>query len=94
MPIIRKLPRRGFTNSEFRKHYSIINVSDLNRFEEGTVIDAGVLLEYGVLSKVEDYGVKVLGNGKLEKAVTVKAAKFSDSAKKKIQEANGSFEEV
>ena len=94
MPIIRKLPRRGFTNSEFKKHYSIINVSDLNRFDEGAVIDAGVLLEYGVLSKVEDYGVKVLGNGKLEKAVTVKAAKFSDSAKKKIQEANGSFEEV
>ena len=58
------------------------------------MVDAGLLLEYGVLSKVEDYGVKVLGNGKLEKSLTVKAAKFSDSAKKKIEEANGSFEEV
>lgn len=94
MPLIRKLPRRGFTNAEFRKHYSVINVSDLNRFDDGAVVDAALLLESGVLSKVEQYGVKVLGNGKLEKKLTVKAAKFSDSAKKKIEEANGSFEEV
>ena len=94
MPLIRKLPRRGFTNAEFRKHYSVINVSDLNRFDEGAVVDAALLLESGVLSKVEQYGVKVLGNGKLEKKLTVKAAKFSETAKKKIEEANGSFEEV
>ena len=94
MPLIRKLPRRGFTNAEFRKHYSVINVSDLNRFDDGAVVDAALLLESGVLSKVEQYGVKVLGNGKLEKKLTVKATKFSDSAKKKIEEANGSFEEV
>ncbi len=94
MPLIRKLPRRGFTNAPFRKEYSIINVSDLNKFDDNTVVDAKVLLENGIISKVENYGVKVLGNGELTKKLTVRASKFSESAKKKIINANGTVEEV
>lgn len=94
MPLIRKLPRRGFTNADFKKEYSIVNVSDLNKFEENAVVDAKSLIEKGILSKIEKYGVKVLGNGKLEKALTVKANKFSESAKKKIVKSKGTVEEV
>lgn len=94
MPLIRKLPRRGFTNADFRKVYTVVNVSDLNKFEDKAVVDANALLEKGIVSKIEKYGIKVLGNGKLEKALTVKANKFSETAKKKIQDAQGSFEEV
>ncbi len=94
MPLIRKLPRRGFTNAEFKKVYTVVNVSDLNRFDENSVVDAQAIVEKGIVSKIEKYGVKVLGNGKLEKALTVKANKFSETAKKKIQDAQGKFEEV
>lgn len=94
MPLIRKLPRRGFTNADFKKVYTIVNVSDLNRFDENSVVDANAIVEKGIVSKIEKYGVKVLGNGKLEKALTVKANKFSETAKKKIQDAQGKFEEV
>lgn len=94
MPLIRKLPRRGFTNADFKKVYTVVNVSDLNRFDENSVVDAKALVEKGLVSKVEKYGVKVLGNGKLEKALTVRASKFSETAKKKIQDAQGKFEEV
>ena len=94
MPLIRKLPRRGFTNAYFRKFYTVVNVSDLNKFDDKAVVDANALLEKGIVSKIEKYGIKVLGNGKLEKALTVKANKFSETAKKKIQDAQGSFEEV
>jgi len=94
MPLTRRLPRRGFNNAQFKKHYSVINLSDLNRFDENTIVDAKLLLESGVLSKVEEYGVKVLGNGKLEKALTIKVSKLSESAKEKIKSAGGSFEEV
>ena len=94
MPLIRKLPRRGFTNADFRKVYTVVNVSDLNKFDDKAVVDANALLEKGIVSKIEKYGIKVLGNGKLEKALTVKANKLSENAKKKIQDAQGSFEEV
>ncbi len=94
MPLIRKLPRRGFTNADFKKVYTVVNVSDLNRFDENSVVDANAIVEKGIVSKIEKYGVKVLGNGKLEKALTVKANKFSETAKKKIQDAQGKFEEV
>ncbi len=94
MPLIRKLPRRGFNNALFRKNYTVINVSDLNKFDDNSTVDANSLIEKGIVSKIEEYGVKVLGNGKLEKALTVKFNKFSESAKKKIIEANGSVEEV
>ena len=94
MPLIRKLPRSGFTNADFQKVYTVVNVSDLNRFDENSVVDANAIVEKGIVSKIEKYGVKVLGNGKLEKALTVKANKFSETAKKKIQDAQGKFEEV
>ena len=94
MPLMRKLPRRGFNNANFKKQYSIVNLAVLNKFDENTVVDANTLIEKGILSKVEEYGVKVLGNGKLEKVLTIKASKFSESAKKKIAEAGGTFEEV
>ena len=94
MPLIRRLPRRGFTNAKFKKHYSIINVSDLAKFDENAVVDANALVEKCILSKVEEYGVKVLGNGKLDKALTVKVAKVSESAAEKIKAAGGSVEEA
>lgn len=94
MPLIRKLPRRGFNNYLFRKNYTVINVSDLNKFEDNAVVDANSLVEKGIVSKIAEYGVKVLGNGKLEKSLTVKLNKFSENAKKKIIDANGSVEEV
>ena len=94
MPLVRKLPRRGFNNSNFAKQYSIVNVSELNKFDENAVVDSNSLIEKGILSKIEEYGVKILGNGKLEKALTVKANKFSESALKKIKKAGGTIEEV
>ena len=94
MPLVRKLPRRGFNNSIFKKNFSIVNLSDLNKFDENSVVDSSALVEKGILSKVEEYGIKILGNGKLEKALTVKANKFSESALKKIKKAGGQAEEV
>lgn len=94
MPLVRKLPRRGFNNAIFKKQYSIVNVADLNKFDENAVVDANALIEKGILSKVEEYGVKILGNGKLEKPLTVKANKFSASAVKKIKKSGGKIEEA
>lgn len=94
MPLVRKLPRRGFNNTIFKKQYSIVNVSDLNKFDDNAVVDANALIEKGILSRVEEYGVKILGNGKLEKALTVKASKFSQSAVKKIKKSGGKIEEA
>ena len=94
MPLIRKLPRRGFNNANFKKQYSIVNLAVLNKFDENAVVDSNALIEKGILSKVEEYGVKILGNGKLEKALTIKANKFSESAVKKIKKAGGTVEEV
>lgn len=90
MPLFRRIPKRGFTNI-FAKEYAIINVSDLNKFEDGTVITAELLKEQGVISKVKD-GLKVLGNGTLEKKLEIKAAKVSKAAQQKIEEAGGKVE--
>jgi large subunit ribosomal protein L15 len=92
LPLFRRLPKRGFSNAMFKKEYAVINVSDLNRFENGTVVTPALLKEVGLVNK-ELNGVKVLGNGKLEKKLTVQASKFSKSAKEKI-EASGSKIEV
>ena len=92
MPLIRRLPRRGFNNYEFRKNYTIINVSDLNGLKDNAVVTAELLKEEGIIKKVAPYGIKVLGNGKLEKALTVKANKFTDSAVEKITKAGGKIE--
>ncbi len=91
MPLIRRVPKRGFTNI-FAKEYSIVNVKDLERFEDGTVVNAELLLEVGVLSKIENYGLKVLGDGTLTKKLTVQAKKFTKSAAEIIEKAGGKAE--
>jgi large subunit ribosomal protein L15 len=90
MPLQRRVPKRGFNNI-FATRYAIINVSDLNAFDNNAVVDTEALKAKGLVKKAE-YGVKVLGNGELEKAVTVKAAAFSESAKAKIEAAGGKAE--
>jgi len=93
MPLARRLPKRGFTNI-FAKEFSVINVSDLERLEEGTVVTAQLLKEQGIISKIEKDGLKVLGRGELTKKLDVKAAKFSETAKQAIEKAGGTAEVV
>ena len=93
MPLARRLPKRGFTNI-FAKEYTIINVAELNRFEDGTVITAQMLKEAGVISKIEKDGLKVLGRGELTKRLDGKAAKCSETAQKAIEAAGGTVEVV
>ena len=92
LPLYRKLPKRGFHN-KFAVHYSIVNVSDLNRFEDGSVVDMEALLAAKLVRKELD-GVKILGEGELSKKLTVKATVFSATAKEKIEAAGGKTEEV
>ena len=92
MPLARRLPKRGFNNI-FAKPLEQINVSALEKFEAGSVVDTAALLNAGILSKCEN-GFKVLGNGNVTKALTVKAAAFSESAKAKIEAAGGKAEVV
>lgn len=89
-PFFKRMPKRGFTNYT-RKEYAIVNVADLNRFEDGVTVDYEALKAAGLLKKHLD-GVKVLGGGKLEKKLTVKAEKFSATAVKAIEEAGGTVE--
>ncbi|MCI6514948.1 MAG: 50S ribosomal protein L15 [Erysipelotrichaceae bacterium] len=89
-PFFKRMPKRGFTNYT-RKEYAIVNVVDLNRFEDGVTVDYEALKAAGLLKKHLD-GVKVLGGGKLEKKLTVKAEKFSATAVKAIEEAGGTVE--
>ncbi|MDK2933525.1 MAG: large subunit ribosomal protein [Clostridiales bacterium] len=90
MPLHRRLPKRGFTNI-FAKQYVEVNVSDLNKFEDGTEVTPEVLKEAGVISKIKD-GIVVLGRGELTKKLTVKASRFSKSAEEKIKSAGGKVE--
>ena len=92
MPLARRIPKRGFNNI-FAKPLEAINVSALEKFEDGAEVTVNDLLEKGILSKCE-YGVKILGNGSLTKKLTVKANAFSESAKAKIEEAGGKAEVV
>ena len=92
LPLYRKLPKRGFKN-RFATNYAIVNVSDLNVFDNGTVVDLEALLAKKIVRKSLD-GLKVLGNGELTKNLTVKAAVFSATAKEKITAAGGQAEEV
>ncbi|PLX18809.1 MAG: 50S ribosomal protein L15 [Candidatus Muiribacterium halophilum] len=94
MPLIRKIPKRGFSNYHHRKHFTILNISKLNVFEDGTDITPELLLEKGVISKIEKNGVKILGNGNLEKKLNVFAHKFTETAMKKIQDASGKAEVI
>ena len=90
MPLYRRLPKRGF-NNRFATHYAVVNVADLNAFEDGAVIDAAALQEAGLVKKVLD-GIKILGNGELTNKVPVQATAFSESAKAKIEAAGGKAE--
>jgi large subunit ribosomal protein L15 len=92
MPLARRIPKRGFNNI-YAKPLTAVNVSALNAFENGAVVDAAALIEKGILNDCK-YGLKVLSNGTLEKKLTVKAAAFSESAKAKIEEAGGKAEVV
>ncbi len=92
MPLIRRLPKRGFNNKLFRKEYSIVNVSDLNVLKDNTVVTADLLLEKNLISSLAPYGLKVLGNGNLDKKLTIKANKFSEVAIQKIVKAGGNAE--
>jgi large subunit ribosomal protein L15 len=92
MPLARRIPKRGFNNI-FAKPLEAVNVSALNKFKDGAVVDAQALLDAGVLSKCR-YGVKILGNGELTSKITVKASAFSESAKEKIEKAGGKAEVI
>ena len=92
MPLVRRVPKRGFNNI-FAKPLTAINVASLNKFKSGATVGLDELLESGIINKCE-YGVKVLGNGTLKKKLTVKASAFSALAKQKIEEAGGKAEVV
>ena len=91
MPLIRQLPKIGFTNN-FRKVYTTINVSDLEVLDNGTTVTVELLKSKNIISKIEPYGLKVLGNGNLTKKLNVQAAKFTDGAAKKITAVGGTIE--
>ena len=92
-PLYRRLPKRGFTNTRFETKYAVINLSDLNRFEDGDVVTPELLKEKGIIKK-QLSGVKVLGNGELEKKITVKAHRFSSKAVTKIEQKGGKAEVI
>ena len=92
IPLFQRLPKRGFTNIN-RKEYAIVNLDVLNRFDEGTEVSPELLIETGIVSN-EKSGIKILGNGTLEKKITVKAHKFSASAKEAIEKAGGQAEVI
>jgi large subunit ribosomal protein L15 len=92
MPLVRRVPKRGFTNI-FKKQFAIVNVEDLNEFQDGTTVTPELLKEAGLIKNVKD-GVKILGNGELTAKVTVSAHYFSQSAKAKIEAAGGKAEVI
>ena len=93
LPLYRRLSKRGFNNYNFRTVYATVNVSDLERFDEGTEVTVELLKSVGLVNKELD-GVKVLGNGELTKKLTVKANKFSNTAKQKIENVGGTTEVI
>ncbi len=93
LPLYRRLPKRGFTNARFKVEYAVINMTDLNRFEDGAVITPELLKEMGLVKK-QLSGIKVLGNGTLEKKVNVKAHAFSAKAVEQIEKLGGKAEVI
>ena len=92
MPLVRRLPKRGFNNTKFDKEYNVVNVEDLNVFDNDAVVTVELLKEKNIINKIAPYGLKVLGNGNIEKSLTVKARKFSETAVQKITKAGGKVE--
>jgi large subunit ribosomal protein L15 len=93
MPLFRRMPKRGFTNARFRKHYTLVNIESLEAFDAGEVVDLTAVLEKGLARKTGDM-LKVLGQGDLSKELTIKAHKFSKSAQAKIESAGGTVEVI
>lgn len=93
LPLYRRIPKRGFSNAKFKTRYAVINLADLNKFENGTVVTPALLKDMGIIKNQLD-GIKVLGNGKLEKKLTIQASKFSASALEKIKEAGSKAEVI
>ena len=93
LPLFRRLPKRGFSNAPFKVRYATVNLSDLNRFEDGALVTPEILKEIGLVKNQLD-GIKVLGNGTLEKKVNVKAHKFSSVAKEQIEKMGGKAEVI
>ena len=93
LPLYRRLPKRGFSNAKFKTQYAVINLSDLNKFEEDSVVTPELLKEMGIVKNQLD-GIKVLGNGKLEKKIIVKVSNFSTTAKEAIEKLGGKAEVI
>jgi large subunit ribosomal protein L15 len=93
MPIYRRVPKRGFTNARFRVEYTVVNVELLNAFDNGATVDLKAILDAGLVSKTDPL-LKILGDGELTKKLTVRAQKFSSSAKAKIEAAGGTAVEL
>jgi large subunit ribosomal protein L15 len=93
LPLFKRLPKRGFSNARYKIEYAVINLDDLNQFEDGATISPELLKELGLVKK-QLAGIKVLGNGKLEKKLTVRANKFSLTAKEAITKAGGKIEVI
>lgn len=93
LELFRRIPKRGFTNARFKVRYATLNLSDLNNFDDGAVITPELLKEMGLVKK-QLFGVKILGDGTLEKKITVKAHKFSETAKEQIEKLGGKAEVI
>ena len=94
MPLHRRMPKRGFSNAVFKKKYSTINVSDLVRFEKGSKVGPQEMLDAGAIRKVATHGVRVLGDGQVDRALHVMAHYFTESAREKITKAGGTVEVI
>ena len=92
MPLHRRVPKRGFSNEPFKKEFSTINVSDLSRFEKGSKVGPQELLDSGVIRKLREHGLRVLGDGEVDRALHVSAHYFTASAREKITKAGGTVE--
>ena len=93
LPLFRRVPKKGFSNAKFKTRYAVINLKDLNKFEDGAVVTPALLKDAGIIKNQLD-GIKVLGTGKLEKKITIQASKFSTSAMEKIKEAGSKAEVI
>jgi large subunit ribosomal protein L15 len=94
MPITRRIPKRGFNNKQFAHRYTEVNIGSLNAFEDGAVVDVQALFDCGLIKKLENSGLKIMGGGELKKKLTVRAQKFTKSADEAIQKAGGKAEVV